>query len=256
MKRDFPTLFGGTVQIAEGLPDVLRGGAQVMPNSPRNPGSARDQKSTLRGQALAERHTLSEAQIRCWSDAICVHLFEAILAPQPRTPRRIAAFFPLAGEVDLRPLLRKVIAQGELYLPKIGRQPERTPVSPTSPPQRTLDFHRVLGLEDLETGRFGLREPPATAPKLPDDFGLRKGDYMLVPGLAFDAHGGRLGFGAGYYDSFFAQRGHLPVAAGSGHDAFLIGITFAQGIVAEVPCEAHDRRMDALVSENGWRTCS
>lgn len=95
-----------------------------------------------------------------------------------------------------------------------------------------LAWGRVDGWASLQPGRFGIPEPmdaPETA--LPDV------DVVLVPGLAFDRQGGRLGWGRGYYDRALGQSG-----------AHRVGLCLAPGLVDSVPTESHDVPMDAVVT--------
>ena len=91
----------------------------------------------------------------------------------------------------------------------------------------------------LAPGRFGILEPPAEAPRAGASF-----DLILVPGTAFDREGGRLGRGRGHYDRFLASA-----------SGFLSGVCFDDQMVAEVPCEPHDARMDAVVTPSGIVLC-
>ena len=96
-----------------------------------------------------------------------------------------------------------------------------------------LVLHWVAGPDDLVKGCFGILEPPASTPVADPN----KLDLILVPGVAFDRQGGRLGRGRGYYDRLLA-----------GTSAFKVGVCFDWQIVPEVPREAHDIRMDAVVT--------
>lgn len=98
-----------------------------------------------------------------------------------------------------------------------------------------LTLHLVTGPKSLVKGAFGLREPTASAPLLmPEEV-----DLAIVPGVAFDAAGGRLGYGGGYYDAL--------LAGGLSH-ALLVGVAFDEQVVARVPREAQDRAVDVLVT--------
>ena len=83
-------------------------------------------------------------------------------------------------------------------------------------------------------GPFGLLQP-AAAVASPGPIPV---DLVIVPGLAFDAHGGRLGWGRGFYDDFL-----------SGVDALKIGVAYAQQIVESVPMDEHDIYMDKVITE-------
>lgn len=81
-------------------------------------------------------------------------------------------------------------------------------------------------------------EPPAIAPALP----LEAQDVVLVPGLGFDRHGGRIGRGGGCYDRTFPPGVRGPT---------LVALAFAWQVIDRVPAGPHDRRMDAIVTEYG-----
>jgi 5-formyltetrahydrofolate cyclo-ligase len=99
---------------------------------------------------------------------------------------------------------------------------------------RALTFHAVPATE-LVSARFGLVEPPPDAPAVP----LDRIAAFVVPGLAFDLHGGRIGWGRGYYDATLAAA----------PDALRIGIAFDCQLVDRVPHEAHDMPMHYLITE-------
>ncbi len=92
---------------------------------------------------------------------------------------------------------------------------------------------------DVLPGMFGIREPrlDKIRPVPPQEI-----DLVLVPGLAFDYHGNRIGFGGGYYDRF------LPLLR---DDAKILGISFFCQLVQEIKPEEHDCKMSLLVTENG-----
>lgn len=137
---------------------------------------------------------------------------------------------PLAGEPDLSALVLRWLTRGRVALARTG-------------PGRTMTFHYVPGLEGpWDTRAWGLREPPAGLP--PWEPGPRT--LCLVPGLGFAAAEGggawRLGRGAGYYDRWLETVGDRVVT---------LGVGFTVQTVAEVPVEAHDRRLDGWVDADG-----
>ena len=94
---------------------------------------------------------------------------------------------------------------------------------------------RLRGMDRLRTGRYGVREPERDEPAPRGAIQL-----IVIPGLAFDRQGGRMGYGAGYYDRFLRHR-----AARRG------GVCFEAQLVERVPRGAHDVRMEILVTERG-----
>lgn len=107
------------------------------------------------------------------------------------------------------------------------------------PGQRVLSFHHVADRTQLvPRGKLQLREPPDGA----EPVSLQAIDLWVVPGVGFTADGERLGRGAGHYDATLAHA--RP-------DAVKVGLTWACCLVAALPTEAHDLKMDAVVTEAG-----
>jgi 5-formyltetrahydrofolate cyclo-ligase len=105
-----------------------------------------------------------------------------------------------------------------------------------SPGERVLRFHLVRRPDDLEIGPFGIPQPAAHA----EAVDLGRIPILIVPGLAFDEHGGRVGWGKGYYDATLAQGG-----------PFCVGYAYAFQLVSEVPRRSHDVSMDLVVTDAG-----
>jgi 5-formyltetrahydrofolate cyclo-ligase len=140
---------------------------------------------------------------------------------------RIALYAALPDELPTRPLFEALRAEGRRCLfPRVrGRE---------------LEFVPVMRWEELVPARLGIPTPPPDRPAEP----LRPEDAALVPGVAFDPTGRRLGRGAGFYDRAFADRDRSPL---------LIGVAYALQLVDEVPAGSRDRSVDAIVTERGLR---
>lgn len=139
-------------------------------------------------------------------------------------PSVVAGTFPMRSELDPRPLMRRLEALGAtLALPRTPRRGQ------------PLTFHRWDAGTQLVTSRFGVTEPaPETALVTPD--------LVLVPLLAFDRTGARLGYGGGFYDvTLTALRAAGPV--------FALGLAYAAQEIDRVPTEPHDVRLDAVLTE-------
>jgi 5-formyltetrahydrofolate cyclo-ligase len=104
------------------------------------------------------------------------------------------------------------------------------------PLSRELIPCRIDGLEELETGHYGIREPKAENIR---PMPYSEIDAILVPAVAFDRRGYRVGYGGGYYDRFLPQ---VP-------RAIRIGLAFSCQVVAEIPAEPHDVPVDRMVTE-------
>ena len=133
--------------------------------------------------------------------------------------RTLMAYWPLNDEVDIRVLLDDLVAQGvTVLLPRV--------VSETS-----MELRRYTGRTDLTEGAFGIMEPVG---EVFTDFAAV--DTVLVPGMAFDASGHRLGRGRGYYDRFLTAHPHI----------YKIGVCFDFQQVPEVPVDSLDVAVDEV----------
>lgn len=138
----------------------------------------------------------------------------------------VAGYWPLATEMDPRPLLEALAARG---------RPIALPCTGTGDAPLTFRLWPTLGEVGLIRGPFGLREPPETAPAV-------RPDVVLAPMLGFDRAGGRIGWGEGHYDRALARLSPRPL---------VIGIAYAAQEVAALPTDAHDQRLDWIVTEKG-----
>ena len=181
-------------------------------------------KTTLRARLRAELKAHSSASAASASAALCVRLRAS---PVWQTARAVLLFFPLPSEPDISPLLDEALASGKLLaLPRFNA------TTNAYEPVQVRDLAR-----DLVTGPFGVREPTADCPLVT----MNRLDLALVPGLAFDARGDRLGRGKGHYDRLLA-----------GFPGRTVGVTFDFQVVAQVPVEPNDIVLDAVVTPTRW----
>jgi 5-formyltetrahydrofolate cyclo-ligase len=101
-----------------------------------------------------------------------------------------------------------------------------------------LSFRKIDRLDQMKPGAWEIFEPPPTSPVLP----LSEADLVIVPGVAFDRRGRRLGQGGGYYDKILNQMRPTAVR---------MGIAYELQVVDEIPHEPHDEMMDCLATESG-----
>jgi 5-formyltetrahydrofolate cyclo-ligase len=144
----------------------------------------------------------------------------------------IALFFPILAknEVDLRALDARFRAENKaIYYPAI---PELGPEA-TEPPRMT--FRRVAHLESMLERGLGFLDPGPDAPE------AERLDVIIVPGLAFDGNGNRLGYGAGYYDRAL-PRFRPPAIA--------IGVAFAFQLAPDLPATENDVPVDVIVTDD------
>jgi 5-formyltetrahydrofolate cyclo-ligase len=148
------------------------------------------------------------------------------LEPQLQSAHAILFFAPLPDELDVWPLLQKLLPAKKICaLPAFDAD------------QQHYVTRRVKDLEsDIMPGKFGISEPLATCETIPmDDF-----DLVLVPGMAFDLNGHRLGRGRGFYDRI------LSAASG-----IKCGVAYDFQLLEKIPTEPHDARVNFIFTPNG-----
>jgi 5-formyltetrahydrofolate cyclo-ligase len=177
-------------------------------------------KFDLRKVALARRDALPAAERMAAAETVAARTFPVAVA----SGAVVSGFMPLNSEVSPLPLMRKLSDAGaRLALPVVAGR--GLPLS-----MRAYAFG-----DALVKGVWGIRVPPPEAPEVAPD-------VLLVPLLAFDRNGNRLGYGAGYYDmTIAALRARKPVVA--------VGIAFAAQEVDEVPTTPRDVRLDLVLTE-------
>ena len=184
-------------------------------------------KNRLRGEIKTRLASLSAAERGEKSRILCARIAAADFWPALST---VAAFVPLPGEPDIRPLLEQALAEGKrLLLPRMDKG--------------TLVFHAVGDLtQDLLPHAYGMAEPSPRLPCADWEAALGESVLFLVPGLAFDSRGGRLGRGGGFYDRFLHS---LP----AGFAPRILGAAFSCQLVESVPAGAGDFFLHGLVTE-------
>jgi 5-formyltetrahydrofolate cyclo-ligase len=172
------------------------------------------QKAALRKEMLAKRKSQNPAL----GHRLAMHVLQSGLVPRHAT---VGGFMPMRGEIDILPLLNALHEHGHrLALPE------------TPPPGHALIFRAWTPHTPMLPGRYNTRHPEA--PHLTPDF-------LLIPLLAFNSTGHRLGYGGGYYDRTLAA---LPAA-------FRLGCAFAAQQTQAIPTEPTDLPLNAIATENG-----
>jgi 5-formyltetrahydrofolate cyclo-ligase len=178
------------------------------------------EKAELRVAAQACRDALPADARKATAETIAVRKFPLAIA----AGTIISGFMPLKSEINPLPLLQKLAEAGaRLALPAIAGR--GMPLI-----MRAWEFGAPL-----DRGQWGIREPKPDAPEV-------EPDILLVPLLAFDRAGYRLGYGAGYYDmTIHRLRALKPVTA--------VGIAFAAQEVPKIPTTPRDERLDLVLTE-------
>ena len=176
-------------------------------------------KSDWRQHMKAVRHTASRPDGR--TDKLLVHLDSL---PFWRTASVIASYRAISDELDVSLIDQHALASG------------RTVVYPAVVGRGLMEFRVWSADAPLQEGQMGLHEPNLGAEVIP----VEKIDFFLIPLLACDTRGYRLGYGGGYYDrALVTSRG------------FRCGVGYTDQYVASLPAEEHDQRLDAFLSEKG-----
>ncbi len=177
-------------------------------------------KTELRSEAAARRDALPAETRKAAAEAIAARAF-----PLPITSGAIVAgFMPLKSEINPLPLMKALVAAGaRLALPKIAGR------------GKPLIMRAWPWGAPLDAGQWGIREPKADAAEVDPDI-------LLVPLLAFDRNGHRIGYGAGYYDMTIARLRSLKKVTA-------VGIAFAMQEVPAVPATERDERLDLVLTE-------
>jgi len=197
-----------------------------------------EHKNHLRQHLIKKREQLPHRELLANSRAITERLREleplAVLLEQlPEEPIGLYAAF--RGEPDVRPLVPHLVAAGiKIAFPAIVHCPETG--------ENCMRFglyepHQPLRLF-LNTGHFGISEPPPES-LLPTGTPM---SALIMPGVAFDHSGTRIGFGKGYYDSFIASLPHRPMLIGVAHPFQLLN--------DPLPKAGHDQPLDYIVLPN------
>lgn len=179
-------------------------------------------KTHIRKTALSSRDNLTDVERVKFSKQIESFFFDLDIAPNVIT----SAFLPIKTEVDLNSLILKLWSQ------------QRSVCLPFMMDKENIEFRKYDENTELVDNGFGTLAP-SKASEVVDP------DVMLIPLSAYDETGGRIGYGAGFYDRAIAKL------LGNDKTPLLIGVAFACQQVDVVPCEDHDIPLDMILTENG-----
>lgn len=185
------------------------------------------EKVWWRARIREQRRQLDPA----WRDRASAQILAHVeTLPVFQRARTFHTYVALPFEVDTHELIRRLLSRGQqVAVPKVERD-------------NALHQFFITDLSALQAGVLGILEP---VPEMSRRATLAQFDLIIVPGLAFDHAGNRLGAGKGYYDRFLAQV-----------TAPKIALAFAFQIVENIPIAEHDQRVDMIVTEEGLIVCS
>ena len=185
--------------------------------------SIQDEKKALRTKLIESRLTMP-ADVRQAADAAIAA--SVLKQPEFRAAKQVFAYVSMQHEVGTAVLLSEIVRAGKV----LG-----LPVCDAN--THTLTFYRLNAVSELKTGMYRIPVPPVTEDRrlVPDAKTL-----VILPMLAFDPEGYRLGAGGGYYDRFLAAYGNT---------VRVLGICYAENRLAALPHDEYDRQIPCCVTE-------
>jgi 5-formyltetrahydrofolate cyclo-ligase len=189
-------------------------------------------KSRMRKEFRQRRGAIGSERRGILDASLNEHLIDYV---EKSTCSVIAAYLAFDGEPDLEPALKHLRAGGvSLALPVIHKDPARF----------TITFHRWPRNSELKPNRYGILEPAEAALIQLTDI-----DLVLVPMVAWDETGGRLGMGASFYDRLFQPFAALERPR-------RMGVAYQCQKARRIPVDPWDIPLHGVLSEQGWFTCT
>lgn len=183
-------------------------------------------KNKLREALKAKRNSLSDDEMAGMSKVIKDQILGLDIY---KSSSNILSFISFPKEVDTKELIKSALdCQKNIYAPRVGN--------------KNMDFYKINNLEDLITSKFGVSEPipnPNNLFLLNEDR-LKEKTIMIIPGLAFDSMGNRLGYGKGYYDEYLSRD--------YAKNFIKIAVAYDFQIIDEVPTDEYDIPVDFIVT--------
>lgn len=180
-------------------------------------------KYTLRKKNRAKRDQMSEEEVQVKSSAI---LDQLLRLPEYMMADDLFTYVSFGKEVDTHALITSALLSGKrVYVPKVLDK-------------KFMEFYQIESLEELLPGTLGILEP---APKNLGQMQKERNQIMIVPGLAFDLMGNRIGYGAGYYDRYFIEHPNPNLKS--------VAIAYDFQIEEVLQAEQFDVPMHSIVTE-------
>lgn len=175
-------------------------------------------KLELRTEIRNRKRQFTAQQLHELSFAVIQRLLNH---PRLREARTIMLYYSLTDEVDTHTIVDSLLLSGKtILLPRVTGD-------------STMELRRYTGPRDLAPGAYDIMEP--TGEVFTDYDAV---DLAIIPGMAFDANGNRMGRGKGYYDRFLPRL----------KCAYKIGVCFPFQLVESIPCDEHDVKMNEVVN--------
>ncbi|MGF7046328.1 5-formyltetrahydrofolate cyclo-ligase [Paenibacillus sp. DS2015] len=182
------------------------------------------------------RNTLSERERQMWSYESCNHTSVYL---SNMGIRCFLTYIPFRSELSTVSLI------------EWGWQQQLQVLAPRCQPEDySMTLHTIQNWGDLVPGAYGIPEPDLARSVRSAYHSVP--EAIILPGLAYDREGGRLGYGSGYYDRLYER---LRQVNGSRPSPLLIGLGFEMQVLSKVPMDGHDVALDVLITEKGIVNC-
>ncbi len=183
-----------------------------------------EEKKRIRREILALRDALPGAEREKMSSSIC-RRFSRL--PMLKDCRGVMIFLSFGSEVNT-----------DYIIEWLWKENKRVFVPLCKPRTREMEIFPITGFADLEPGYFGIREPKKD---LQPPAAKKDIDMVVVPAVAFDRRGYRVGYGGGYYDRFLAGL-NIPK----------VGLSFSCQMIPEAPVDRFDQAVNGVLTEKGF----
>lgn len=181
-------------------------------------------KQLIRQQMIAQRNALTAEQVKQKSTAIAQNVF---MLPEYAEADHVLLYADYRHEVMTKEIFDDaILRKKKVYFPKCN------------PENGNMEFYQVVSVRQLTDGYKGIKEPIVN-PEHVYRYQKEENTLVIIPGVAFDMNGHRIGYGKGYYDRYLQDKRQLTAVA----------LAYAQQLVDEIPQEAFDIRMDKIVTE-------
>ncbi|MBI3840524.1 MAG: 5-formyltetrahydrofolate cyclo-ligase [Thaumarchaeota archaeon] len=178
-------------------------------------------KADLRQSALKSRRSLARESIRAQSAEVMTVLLGL---PEYARAKTVASYSAKKDEVQTSGIIEQALSSGKnVLVPRVDLTSE------------SLSFCEIHSLSELSPGSFGILEPRGSAPSRP----LSESEVVLVPVVAWDEKGNRLGYGRGYFDKALKSRGRSLAA----------GLALESQRFPTIPQDSDDERLDVIITE-------
>ena len=208
------------------------------------------EKAEIRREIIKKRMSMSTDEVSQLSLKICDRI---LMSDEYKASDIVLAYMSIRNEVDPGRVINRAVSDGKrVYIPKVY-------------PKRHMEFYLYDG--DFSEGSFGIREPKKTDEEMRFDKERMDAEnpldslhkiLILVPGVAFDETGNRLGYGGGYYDTYLsglrgfcdsAENDVCHVSQNASNNVTAFGLAYSFQVLREIPVGRYDVKLDRVMVE-------